>query len=62
MKKQYQKKQKKPLMAEEPKPLYDIKKDSESISHNEGIAKKTVSVDEFFDELISLVRSDYANL
>ncbi|MBP5497552.1 MAG: hypothetical protein J6X98_10355 [Bacteroidales bacterium] len=63
MKKEYQKRQKKPHKVEEPKSPYGVKNNSESpslqSSHKAKIMENTVSVDEFFDDLISLVRSDY---
>lgn len=64
MKKKYQEKQKEPLIVEEPKSSYGITNpDSPSIQSSKAkIMENTVSVDEFFDNLISLVRSDYANI
>jgi len=51
---------------EEPKLPYGVKNNSETpslqSSRKARIMENTVSVDEFFDDLISLVRSDYANI
>ena len=51
---------------EEPKLSYGVKNNSETpslqSSRKARIMENTVSVDEFFDDLISLVRSDYANI
>lgn len=66
LKKKYQEKQKEPLKVEEPKLSYGVKNNSETpslqSSRKARIMENTVSVDEFFDDLISLVRSDYANI
>ena len=66
MKKEYHKKQKEPLKVEEPKLPYGVKNNSESSSLQSSkkarIIENTVSVDEFFDDLISLVRSDYESI
>ena len=66
MKKEYHKKQKEPLKVEEPKSPYGVKSNPESPSLQSSrkvkIMENTMSVDEFFDDLISLVRSDYANI
>lgn len=66
MKKKYQDKQKEPLKVEEPKSSYGIQNNAESpslpSSRKARIMENTVSVDEFFDDLISLVRSDYAEM
>ena len=66
MKKEYHKKQKEPLKVEEPKSPYGVKNNSESSSLQSSkkarIIENTVSVDEFFDDLISLVRSDYESI
>ena len=66
MKKEYHKKQKEPLKVEEPKSPYGVKNNSESptlqSSRKARIMENTVSVDEFFDDLISLVRSDYESI
>ena len=66
MKKEYHKKRKEPLKVEEPKSPYSVKNNSESpslqSSHKARIMENTVSVDEFFDDLISLVRSDYESI
>ena len=63
MKKEYQKRQNEPHKVEEPKSPYGMKNNSESpslqSSRKARIMENTVSVDEFFDDLISLVRSDY---
>ena len=51
---------------EEPKSSYGIQNNAESpslpSSRKARIMENTVSVDEFFDDLISLVRSDYAEM
>jgi len=64
--KKYQGKQKEPLKVEESKLPYGVKNNSETpslqSSRKARIMENTVSVDEFFDDLISLVRSDYANI
>lgn len=66
MKKEHQKRQKEPLKVEEPKLPYGVKNNSESPSllsaRKARIMENTVSVDEFFDDLISLVRSDYESI
>lgn len=66
MKKEYHKKQKETLKVEEPKLPYGVKNNSESpslqSSRKAKIMENTVSVDEFFDDLISLVRSDYESI
>ena len=66
MKKEYHKKQKEPLKVEEPKLPYGVKNNSETpslqSSRKARIMENTVSVDEFFDDLISLVRSDYESI
>ncbi|MBO4481285.1 MAG: hypothetical protein J5719_01865 [Bacteroidales bacterium] len=52
-------------MAAEPTPSYSaVQKQSTSptLSPKERLMKETLSVDEYFDELISLVHQDYANL
>ena len=66
MKKEYHKKQKEPLKVEEPRSSYGVKNNSESSSLQSSkkarIIENTMSVDEFFDDLISLVRSDYESI
>lgn len=55
MSKRYPKKEEKPQVLEEPSVAYGI-------SGRELTMASTVSVDEYFDELIEKVRQDYANL
>ena len=52
-------------MAAEPTPSYSaVQKQptAPTLSPKERLIKETLSVDEYFDELISLVHQDYANL
>jgi len=42
--------------------LHDYQSSEKSVSARERVMASTVSVDEYFDELISLVRKDYADL
>jgi len=66
MSKKYQDMKEEPLMAAEPLVAYGVDSNhqlsDEDLSFREKIMAETVSVDEYFDELISLVRKDYANL
>jgi len=66
MGKKYQDMKEEPLMAAEPLVAYGVDNNrqlsDEDLSFREKIMAETVSVDEYFDELISLVRKDYANL
>lgn len=55
MTKRYPKKEEKPQVLEEPAVAYGI-------SGRELTMASTVSIDEYFDELIEKVRQDYANL
>ena len=55
MAKRYPVKEEKPHVLEEPAAAYGI-------SARERVMASTVSVDEYFDELIEKVRQDYANL
>ena len=55
MAKRYPMKEEKPQVLEEPAVAYGI-------STRERVMASTVSVDEYFDELIEKVRHDYANL
>lgn len=55
MAKRYPTKEDKPLVLEEPAVAYGI-------STRERVMASTVSVDEYFDELIEKVRQDYENL
>ena len=55
MAKRYPKKEVKPQLLEEPAVAYGI-------SARERVMASTLSVDEYFDELIDRVRQDYANL
>ncbi|MBQ7572382.1 MAG: hypothetical protein IJT19_09115 [Bacteroidaceae bacterium] len=54
------------VMAAEPVAAYEARRGnyapSKSVSTRERVMASTVSVDEYFDELISLVHKDYANL
>lgn len=65
MKKKYQAKQNEIPKVEEPKLTYGSDIDAELPGHDcskkSKVMEGTVSVDEYFDELISLVHSDYAN-
>ena len=53
-------------MAEEPVATYNVSSkhlpSSKDMSDGDSIKANTVSVDEYFDELISLVHKDYAGL
>ena len=53
-------------MASEPAAVYEVKRSHCSLNKGESIREQimatTVSVDEYFDKLISLVHEDYANL
>ena len=49
----------KPVVAQD---LHDYQSSEKSVSARERVMASTVSVDEYFDELISLVRKDYADL
>ena len=55
MAKRYPVKEEQPRVLEEPAVAYGI-------STPERVKASTVSVDEYFDELIEKVRQDYANL
>lgn len=55
MAKRYSIQEEKPQVLEEPAVAYGI-------STRERVMASTVSVDEYFDELIDKVRQDYANL
>ena len=55
MAKRYPKMEVKPQLLEEPAVAYGI-------STRERVMTSTVSVDEYFDELIEKVRQEYANL
>lgn len=55
MAKRYPVKEERPRVLEEPAVAYGI-------STFERVISSTVSVDEYFDELIEKVRQDYANL
>ena len=55
----------KPLSLAEPAGVYNISSSQatlENTSKRECVMASTVSVDEYFDELISLVHKDYASL
>ncbi len=56
MAKRYPKTEVKPQLLEEPAVAYG------GVSTRERVMVSTVSVDEYFDELIEKVRQDYANL
>ena len=66
MSKTNQDKQKEPLMASEPAVVYGVRDVSygtkASVVSNNSVLDNTMSVDDYFDELISLVHKDYANL
>ena len=55
MAKRYPVKEEQPHVLEEPAVAYGV-------STRERVTTSTVSVDEYFDELIEKVRQDYANL
>lgn len=55
MAKRYPVKEEKPQALEEPSVAYGV-------STRERVMASTMSVDEYFDELIDRVRQDYANL
>lgn len=56
----------KPEMASEPMPTYNVpvgyRQSSNRVSTNGRIMSNTMSVDEYFDKLISLVHDDYADV
>lgn len=66
MSKTYQDKQEEPIMAAEPVSAYGVRTNyampTKAVSTKDRIMASTVSVDEYFDELITLVHKDYANL
>ena len=67
MSKTYKDYQDKPLQASEPAVTYGVRTGAPSAPMQQESARNrilagTMSVDEYFDELISLVRQDYANL
>ena len=65
MSKSYQDKQNEPLMASEPAAAYGVPStpyaSNASVISTENVLSNTMSVDAYFDELISLVHKDYAN-
>lgn len=64
MKKTYQNIQGESSMVREPMAAYDVPVSSERVGfqRSERLLSDTVSVDEYFDELIELVRRDYGIL
>jgi hypothetical protein len=64
MKKTYQDIQGESSMVSEPLAAYDVLVSSERVGflNSERLLSDTVSVDEYFDELIALVRRDYGIL
>lgn len=66
MKKEYPEMQDEKQMASEPLAVYEVHSSTPVISATDDreakILASTVSVDEYFDELISLVHQDYADL
>ncbi len=66
MSKTYQNIQEEPVMAEEPIAAYGVHSTyavpKKVVSTRESVVASTVSVDEYFDELITLVHKDYADL
>ncbi|MBR4136200.1 MAG: hypothetical protein IKU03_07325 [Bacteroidales bacterium] len=60
--KEYQENQNTVPKVAEPSLSYGSEKKVQQSSSSTSIIENTMSVDEYFDELISLVRSDYANL
>lgn len=58
--------QEQPFAVSEPMISYGIKRDSNAMgvipSSRDSILKNTISVDEYFDKLISLVHQDYENI
>ena len=66
MSKSYQDKQNKPLVASEPAAAYGVSSapyaPNTGVIPTENVLANTMSVDAYFDELISLVHKDYANL
>jgi hypothetical protein len=65
MGKQYKKEKNKVIVVSEPEPAYGLARGCQipvtDMSEKELLAN-TMSVDAYFDELISLVRKDYENL
>ena len=66
MSKTYQNIKEEPVMVAEPVAAYSVRSTYEApkkvVSTRERVMASTVSVDEYFDELINLVRKDYADL
>ena len=66
MNKKYKDNQDEPLMSSQPVAAYEVRRPhcspNKCESMRERIMANTVSVDEYFDELISLVHHDYATL
>ena len=66
MSKTYQKDQEEAVMAAEPVATYGvpnaITNQTKVFTTKERVMASTMSVDEYFDELITLVHKDYANL
>ena len=66
MGKTYQDIETEPLMVSEPLAEYSVLRSyhapSKDVSTRERVMASTVSVDEYFDELIAHVHEDYANL
>lgn len=66
MNKTYQPIQEEPVTAAEPVAVYGVRSTfaapKKNVTSSEGLMASTVSIDEYFDELIDLVRKDYANL
>ena len=66
MSKKYREIENEPLKVAEPAAIYAAHSNrqttSKGVSPRESVMANTVSVDEYFDELISLVHKDYARL
>ena len=66
MSKKYRETENEPLKVAEPATIYADHSNCQTIfkgvSHRESVMASTVSVDEYFDQLIAQVHKDYANL
>ena len=66
MSKTYQKNQEETVIAAEPVATYGVSNTitnpSKVFTTKERVMASTMSVDEYFDELVTLVHKDYANL
>lgn len=66
MEKKYRDTETEQMMVEEPAATYNVSSScnitSQELPNRNNVMEETVSVDEYFDELISLVHKDYASL